>query len=117
MRSLRARLAVVWMLSVLASVALAVLMSQLYAQSSSANVARAEDQVGGACEKIRDAWRYYDNGWNGPAPGAEDPGFRADLRAVLARVLDVDDPIAGGVWQADHGLLASSHAACRHCPR
>ncbi|WP_419728611.1 sensor histidine kinase [Lichenicola sp.] len=107
MRSLRARLAVVWVLSALASIALAVLMSQLYAQSASANVANAEDRVAGACDQIRDAWRYYDNGWNGPAPRADDPGFRADLRAVLARALDADDPIAGGVWLPGHGLLAS----------
>ena len=107
MRSLRARLAVVWMLSALASIALAVLMSQLYAQSASANVARAVDQVAGSCDQIRDAWQYYDNGWNGPAPRADDPGFQADLRAVLARALDADEPMTGGVWQPEHGLLAS----------
>ena len=107
MRSLRARLAVVWVLSVLASIALAMLMSQLYAQSAVLNLARTEDQVAGACDEIRDAWRYYDDGWNGPAPASEDPRFRGDLRAVLARALDADDPIAGGFWQVDRGLLAS----------
>lgn len=107
MRSLRARLAVVWVLSVFASTALAVLMSQLYAQSTSLNVARTEDQVARACDEIRNAWRYYDNGWNGPAPGAKDPAFQADLRAVLARALDADDPIVAGIWQTEHGLLAS----------
>ncbi len=107
MHSLRAKLAVVWILSVMASIALAIVMSQLYAQSSSSHLARAEDQVAQGCDQIRDAWRYYDNGWNGPPPNAEDPGFRADLRAVLARGLDEDDPIVGGIWQVQHGLLAS----------
>ncbi len=107
MHSLRAKLAVVWILSVMASIALAIVMSQLYAQSSSSHLARAEDQVAQACDQIRDAWRYYDNGWNGPPPNAGDPGFRADLRAVLARGLDEDDPIVGGIWQSQQGLLAS----------
>ncbi len=107
MHSLRAKLAVVWVLSVLASIALAIVLSQLYAQSSSSHLARAEDQAARACEQIRDAWRYYDDGWNGPPPAVADPGFRADLRAVLARALDDDDPITGGIWQRRGGLLAS----------
>ena len=107
MRSLRARLAVVWALSVIASIALAVLMSQLYAQSFSLNVARAQDRVAHACDEIRRKWRYYDDGWNGSAPHAEDSAFQADLRAVVALALDADDPITGGVWQAGRGVLTS----------
>ncbi len=107
MHSLRAKLAVVWALSVMASIAIAMVMSQLYAQSSSSHLARAEDQVVHACNGIRDAWGYYDNGWNGPPPVVGDSGFRADLRAVLARGLDDDGSIVGGVWQARQGLLAS----------
>ena len=55
MHSLRGKLAVVWLLSVMASIALAIVMSQLYAQSSSSHLARAKDQVAQACDQIRNA--------------------------------------------------------------
>jgi signal transduction histidine kinase len=114
--SLRARLAVVLMLSIGASIALAVLMSRLYAQSLSLTEARAEDQAARACDEIRGVWRYYGSGWNGPAPAGADAAFRADLRAVLALALDRGDFAVGGIWQADQGLLASRPAEAAALP-
>jgi signal transduction histidine kinase len=106
-RSLRSRLFLVWVLSLAASVAVGVLMIQLYVRFSDAALGRAEDVVSRACEAVRDAYRYYDADWNGPAPGQGDAAFRRDLGTVLAMALADLPGLRGGVWQTDQGLLAS----------
>ena len=67
MRSLRSRLFLVWALSLVASLAVGAMMVRLYSRSSSIELDRAEEVVSGACDDVRDSYRYYGTGWNGPA--------------------------------------------------
>lgn len=107
MRSLRSRLFLVWALSLVASLAVGAMMVRLYSRSSSIELDRAEEVVSGACDDVRDSYRYYGTGWNGPAAAPEDPAFRRDLNAVLAVALSAIDGVRGGIWSNDQGLLAS----------
>ena len=54
MHSLRSRLFGLWVLSLAACVAVGVLLVQLYQQSTSAQVGRAQAVVARACDLIRD---------------------------------------------------------------
>jgi hypothetical protein len=105
-RSLRFRLFVVWVLSLLASLAVGVLLVQLYHQSTSALVARAETTLAEACERIADRYAYYTAGWAGPESQRDDAAFRQDLVAVVALALAPIPGVEGGIWQGDDDSLA-----------
>ena len=109
MRSLRARLFVVWALSVAAAVAVGLLLLQLQGQSTSARQARGEAVAQQACERIADRYGYYVADWSGPAAGSTglDIGTRRDLAAVLALALGADAGVQGGIWHAGEGIVAS----------
>ena len=62
MRSLRSRLLVLWALSLAASVAVGLLLVQLYRQSSSAETSRAEAALSQACDAIGDRYAYFATG-------------------------------------------------------
>jgi len=112
--SLRSRLFLLWALSLAASVAVGALLVGLYRQSSSAQLDRAQAAVAQACDRIGDRYAYYAAGWAGPEPSAADTAaageFRADLLAVLQVAMAPQPAIAGGIWQQDQGLLASTSA-------
>lgn len=111
MRSLRARLFVVWVLSLLASLAVGVLLVQLYQQSTSALAARAEAALAGACERIADRYAYYTAGWAGPEGQRDDAAFHQDLVAVVALALAPVPGVEGGIWQGDGDSLAYAFPA------
>jgi signal transduction histidine kinase len=110
--SLRARLFLLWALSLVASIAVGALLLGLYRQSSSAQLDRAQAAVAQACDRIVDRYAYYAAGWAGPEPSAADTAaaseFRADLLAVVQVALAPQPAIAGGIWQQDQGLLAGT---------
>ena len=109
LKSLRARLFVVWLLSLAASCAVGVLLVQLYRQSTSAQTARAEAAIAQACERIADRYAYYTNGWTPPANATQDPGLRRDLATVVAVALSDSFGIEGGIVDAEAGPLAFSY--------
>jgi signal transduction histidine kinase len=97
MKSLRTRLFGVWILSLAASIAVGVLLVQLYQQSNAALVGRAEAELSRGCDLIADRYAYYIAGWNGPVPAAGDAELQNDLDAV-ARVALADSPrLRGGI--------------------
>lgn len=118
MRSLRSRLLVLWLLSLLACAAVGLLLMQLYEQSTSAQTGQAEAVVARACDLIRDRYGFYVTRWRGPAaPAGEaappgdampfgDPALRRDLAAVVSLALARQDRVEGGLWQAEAGSLA-----------
>ena len=59
MHSLKLRLLGLWALSLVASVAVGILLIQLYRQSTQAQVGRAEAVVARACDLIRDRYGLY----------------------------------------------------------
>jgi signal transduction histidine kinase len=106
MRSLRARLFWVWALSLLASLAVGVLLVRLEGRSTSAQVEREADSLAEACEMIGDAYSYYANGWAGPAPPDTDAAYRRDLAGVVSVALGSLQGVRGGIWHVGEGPLA-----------
>ena len=106
LHSLRNRLFGLWGLSLLACVAVGVLLLQLYQQSAAAQIGRAEAVVARACDLIRDRYGFYAAGWSGPGAGETDARLRTDLAAAVGLALAHQDGVEGGIWQADDGPLA-----------
>jgi signal transduction histidine kinase len=106
--SLRRRLLVPWALSILASAAVAVLLVQLYRESTQAQVQRAAAVVGRDCGLIRDRYVFYVSGWSGAGP-ADDPRLRADLTTAVSVALAHEEGVEGGVWQTGAGSLAYAY--------
>jgi hypothetical protein len=95
-----------WVISLVACVGVAVMLVQLYGESSAAQVGRAEAVLVHACDLIGDRYRFYTTGWQVPSPALDDEGFRRDLAASVALALARQDRIEGGIWQAEGGPLA-----------
>jgi hypothetical protein len=91
LHSLRSRLLGLWVLSLAACVAVGVLLVQLYQQSTSAQVGRAQAVVARAC---------------GPTPPLTDQGLQRDLTAAVTLAIARQDGVEGGIWQAEAGPLA-----------
>ena len=106
MFSLRARLFVVWLLSLAAACAVGWLLFQLYRQSTSAQLARAEAAAARGCERIADRYAFYVTGWAGPVQASADPALRRDLTTVVDLALADSRGVEGGVWQLATGPLA-----------
>ncbi len=106
MHSLKARLVVLWGLSLVACVAVGILLVQLYRQSTEAQVGRAEAVIARACDVIRERYGFYSTAWSGPAPGRLDARLRSDLAAVVGLALADQPGVEGGIWHADAGPLA-----------
>ncbi|MBU6498960.1 MAG: hypothetical protein KGQ40_10570, partial [Rhodospirillales bacterium] len=111
MRSLRSRLSALWLLSLVAVVALGFLLVGLYRQSTEALADRGATLASESCRAIADRYGYYAAGWAGPAPvadSAQNAALRADLTAV-ARFALADRPgLAGGFWRQGGGLIATT---------
>ena len=105
-RSLRARLFVVWLLSLAAACAVGWLLVQMYRQSTSAQVARAAAAVAQACDRIADGYAFYATGWAGPRGGVADERLKRDLATLAQVALSASRGVEGGVWQQDAGSLA-----------
>jgi signal transduction histidine kinase len=117
MRSLRSRLVVLWALSLAASLAVGLLLLQLYRVSSGAAAERAEAALHQGCEAIAEAYGYFATGWAGPPAGAPDGGVDARLRRDLGQVVDQAlapfGDLQGGLWQAQAGLIGAPAAPWR----
>ena len=107
MRSLRSRLALLWVLSFAASLAVGLLLVSLYHQSAAAQAGRAEAVAARTCESVAERWSFYAAGWAGPAPPAGDVAFSHDLEGLLAIALPPGPPMRAGIWRAGEGVLAA----------
>jgi signal transduction histidine kinase len=105
-RSLRGRLAVLLLLLVAGAVATGILMLDLFRQSATAQVGRAEAEIGRACDTIADAYRFYRAGWEAAPPQLDNDHLRRDLTAVVQTALHDRPGMEGGIWQAERGSLA-----------
>jgi signal transduction histidine kinase len=90
-------------------VAVAILLIQLYRQSTEAQVGHAEAVVARACDLIRDRYGFYAAGWSGPGPVPPDERLRGDLTAAVSLALAHQDGVEGGIWQLDSGPLAYAY--------
>jgi signal transduction histidine kinase len=107
MRSLRSRLALLWILAFAASLAVGGLLVSLYRQSAAAHAGRAEAVAARACELVAERWNFYAAGWAGPAPPAGDTAFRRDLQDLLTFALPPGPPLEAGIWREEEGVLAT----------
>jgi len=93
-------------LSLATCIAVGVLLVQLYQQSTSAQVERAQAGAARACDLIRDRYAFYAAGWHGPIPSLSDETLRRDLNTAVALALAREDGVEGGIWQIEAGPLA-----------
>ncbi len=108
--SLRSRLLAVLLLLGGMAVGVGWLMVLLLRQSESAQLGQARVEAEQACQAIASSYRFYSNGWSGPAAGLNDPTLRQGLTGVAATALLRYRGMAGGLWQEQAGPLAESSA-------
>ena len=93
-----------WLLSLAASAAVAVLLLQFYRQSTAAQVLRGEAEVARACSAIKDLYTFFIRDWaNTPHEATQ---LRAGLIPVVWTALARQPGIEGGIWSAESGSLA-----------
>ena len=93
-------------LSLMASLGLALLLVRLTGLSSEAAAGRQDAELRRACGLIQDAYSFYSTGWSGPASTDDSAAFRHDLADVVKLAVQPLSGISGGVWQADTGVIA-----------
>jgi hypothetical protein len=107
LHSLRSRLLGLWVLSLAACVAVGVLLVQLYQQSTSAQVGRAQAVAARACDLIGDRYTFYATGWHGEPPTPlTDQRLQRNLTATITLALARQDGVEGGIWRVETGSLA-----------
>ena len=104
--SLRLRLFGLWALSLIACVAVAALLAELYQQSTEARVGRAETAVAQGCDSVRERYGVYAAEWSGPSPAPSDERLRSELASAVALALAGQSGLEGGVWRKGVGSLA-----------
>ena len=109
MRSLRSRLWVLWGLTLTASLAVGLLLVQLYRASTTAQVGQAEAVVQRACDLLRGQYAFYVTGWNGADASQTDARFRRDLVPVIDAALAQQAGVEGGIWSGTAGSLAYAY--------
>jgi signal transduction histidine kinase len=107
--SLRFRLLSLWALSLVACVAVGVLLVQFYRQSTANRVGRAEVEIARACDLIRDRYDFAASRWSQSVPALSDPALRADLTTAISLALERQNEVEGGIWQAETGSLAYAY--------
>ena len=108
MRSLRARLLVLWAMTLAASVAVGALLVDISGQTTHARVGQAEAVVARACDLIRERFSFYATDWHGPV-NLDDAALRRDLTMLISVALARQPGVEGGLWQADAGSLAQAY--------
>jgi signal transduction histidine kinase len=104
MRSLRARLLLLWLVAAVASAAVAALLAKSAGEARSATGARIEAALDDACSALSDRYAFYVSGWAGPE--TVDAGFRRDLGSVASVALAGFAGIAGGFVRSGEVLAA-----------
>lgn len=94
-----------WAISLVSAIAVGTLLVQLYRQSSTDQVARADAVAARGCDGIIERYRFWATGWTGPV----DATARDGLRAVVTVALIPLPGVEGGVWQRDAGPLAYAY--------
>ena len=93
-------------LSLVASLGIALLLARLAGLSSEAAAGRQQVELRRACELIQDAYSFYATGWSGPAPADDGAAFRRDLGDIVKVALAPLPNVSGGFWHAEDGVLA-----------
>jgi signal transduction histidine kinase len=97
---------VLWALTFAASLAVGLLLVQLYRASTVAQVGQAEAVVQRACDLIRGQYAFYVAGWNGADSSRADTRYRQELIPVINAALAHQAGVEGGIWSGSAGSLA-----------
>jgi len=93
-------------LSLVASLGLALLLVRLTGLSSEAAAGRQQAELRRACELIQDNFAFYATGWSGPSLADDGAAFGRDLGDIVKLALAPLTGFSGGFWQAETGVLA-----------
>ncbi len=109
MRSLKSRLLALWLLSMLASLAVAIALLRVSGESRTAEAGRADEVLARGCDLIGDRYAYFTAGWAGPEQGSDlaDAVLRSELSGVVRFAL-AGPGLEGGLWQAEAGVIAAA---------
>jgi len=106
--SLRGRLLILWVNSLISTVAVGTMLVELYRRSAIDRVATAEAGVNRAYGEITNRYRFYTTGWIRPRADLHDQDLRQGLLAVLTVALVHSPGVEGGTWHRARGSLAYS---------
>jgi hypothetical protein len=82
-RSLKARLLVLWLLTPVAGMAVRCLLLVLGDRSTAAQVGRGEAVVARACDLSRDRYGFYSAGWSGLGAGTPDAAIGSAMAFLM----------------------------------
>jgi signal transduction histidine kinase len=105
LRSLRARLALLWLSVAAARAVAAYLMLEMFQISVSAQIDRAGAILSRSCTDIAERYHFYSAGWQGTQDLQNDT-LKRDLQAVVNLALRDQPGVEGGIWQSEAGPLA-----------
>ena len=108
-RSLRARLILLWIIVVVASLTAGLLMIGLFRQTTTAQIGRAEAVIARSCDAIGRDYRFYMTNWSGPAPQLDEVKLKQGMTNVVQLALRDQLGVEGGIWQSDAGALAYAY--------
>ena len=109
LRSLRARLILLWVIIAVASVIAGILMLSIFRQSTQAQIERADAIIARSCAAIGRNYLFYTINWTGPTPPLDDVGLRQALTSVVQVALRDQNGVEGGIWQSEAGSMAYAY--------
>ena len=116
MRSLRSRLVVAWVLSLMAALAVGGVLVQLYRLSSAAQTGLRAAMLEQGCALVADTYAFYVAGWAGPRQPRALEGFGRELQGVVGMALAGRRGVAPPFVSVDGGGMVQLQEALRPLP-
>jgi len=96
-------------LTLAASLAVGLLLFQLYHASTVAQLGQAAAVAQRACDLIRGQYAFYVTGWNGADSAQTDARFQRALIPVIEAALAHQPGVEGGIWSGTAGSMAYAY--------
>jgi signal transduction histidine kinase len=109
MRSLRTRLAALWLMLATSATVTGFVLLEFYRQSANAQVARADELVGRSCREIGDRYASLISPWRGGDVDQLDDAVLGQLTEITQSALASAQGVEGGIWQSSRGSLAYAY--------
>jgi signal transduction histidine kinase len=104
-RSLRTRLAALWLMLAISATVTGFVLLEFYRQSANAQVARADELVGRSCRELGDRFGSLISPW----PDQLDDAALRQLTEITQSALASAQGVEGGIWQNSRGSLAYAY--------
>ncbi len=109
MRSLRTRLAALWLMLAASATVTGFVLLEFYRQSANAQVARADALVDRSCRELGDRYASLISPWRGGDTDQLDDTVLRQLTAITQSALASAQGVEGGIWQSSRGSLAYAY--------